>query len=143
MARPFLVRRVGTRRSWLSRRAAYGALARLASTCYIVDGCVPRTKLPEALARTIEIGLAPAPRSGSWSLAPINRIAPTARRQRKPKPATASAVVTFSLYPSSLFGGWTRVLLHVVVPAGLVSWMPAELVTRWHWGQAAAISAVS
>jgi glycolate oxidase len=43
-------------RIWLSRRAAYGALARLASTCYIVDGCVPRTKLPEALARTIEIG---------------------------------------------------------------------------------------
>jgi glycolate oxidase len=43
-------------RLWLSRRAAYGALARLAPTCYIVDGCVPRTKLPEALARTIEIG---------------------------------------------------------------------------------------
>jgi glycolate oxidase len=41
---------------WLSRRAAYGALARLAPTCYIVDGCVPRTKLAEALARTIEIG---------------------------------------------------------------------------------------
>lgn len=43
-------------RLWLSRRAAYGALARLAPTCYIVDGCVPRTKLPEALAQTIEIG---------------------------------------------------------------------------------------
>jgi glycolate oxidase len=41
---------------WLSRRAAYGALARLAPTCYIVDGCVPRTKLPEALMRTIAIG---------------------------------------------------------------------------------------
>jgi glycolate oxidase len=43
-------------RLWLSRRAAYGALARLAPTCYIVDGCVPRTKLPEALARTVAIG---------------------------------------------------------------------------------------
>jgi glycolate oxidase len=43
-------------RLWLSRRAAYGALARLAPTCYIVDGCVPRTKLPEALAQTIDIG---------------------------------------------------------------------------------------
>jgi glycolate oxidase len=41
---------------WLSRRAAYGALARLAPTCYIVDGCVPRTRLPEALRRTIAIG---------------------------------------------------------------------------------------
>ncbi|MBI3327495.1 MAG: FAD-binding protein [Nitrospinae bacterium] len=43
-------------RIWLGRRAAYGALARLAPTCYIVDGCVPRTQLPAALARTIEIG---------------------------------------------------------------------------------------
>jgi glycolate oxidase len=43
-------------RLWLSRRAAYGALARLAPTCYIVDGCVPRTKLPEALAHTMAIG---------------------------------------------------------------------------------------
>jgi len=43
-------------RIWLSRRAAYGALARLAPTCYIVDGCVPRTRLPEALRRVIDIG---------------------------------------------------------------------------------------
>jgi glycolate oxidase len=43
-------------RIWLGRRAAYGAMARLAATCYIVDGCVPRTKLPEALAQTIAIG---------------------------------------------------------------------------------------
>jgi glycolate oxidase len=28
----------------------------LAPTCYIVDGCVPRTKLPEALRRTVAIG---------------------------------------------------------------------------------------
>jgi glycolate oxidase len=43
-------------RVWLSRRAAFGAMARLASHCYIVDGCVPRTKLPEALRRVIAIG---------------------------------------------------------------------------------------
>jgi glycolate oxidase len=43
-------------RMWLSRRAAYGALARLAPTCYIVDGCVPRTQLAPALAQTIAIG---------------------------------------------------------------------------------------
>jgi glycolate oxidase len=43
-------------RMWLSRRAAYGALARLAPTCYIVDGCVPRTRLAQALAQTNEIG---------------------------------------------------------------------------------------
>jgi glycolate oxidase len=43
-------------RLWLGRRAAYGALARLAPTCYIVDGCVPRTRLAQALAQTIDIG---------------------------------------------------------------------------------------
>ncbi|ETX04564.1 MAG: hypothetical protein ETSY2_28080, partial [Candidatus Entotheonella gemina] len=43
-------------RIWLSRRAAFGALARLAPQSYIVDGCVPRTKLPEALNRVIDIG---------------------------------------------------------------------------------------
>jgi glycolate oxidase len=43
-------------RLWLSRRAAFGAMARLATHCYIVDGCVPRTKLPEALRRVMAIG---------------------------------------------------------------------------------------
>lgn len=43
-------------RLWLSRRAAFGAMARLATDCYIVDGCVPRTKLPEALRRVHAIG---------------------------------------------------------------------------------------
>jgi FAD/FMN-containing dehydrogenase len=44
-------------RLWLSRRAAFGAMARLVSHCYIVDGCVPRTKLPEALRRVMAIGV--------------------------------------------------------------------------------------
>ncbi len=43
-------------RLWLSRRAAFGAMARLATHSYIVDGCVPRTKLPEALRRVYAIG---------------------------------------------------------------------------------------
>jgi glycolate oxidase len=43
-------------RLWLSRRSAFGAMARLAMDSYIVDGCVPRTKLPEALRRVIAIG---------------------------------------------------------------------------------------
>jgi glycolate oxidase len=43
-------------RVWLSRRAAFGAMARLATHCYNVDGCVPRTKLPEALRRVTAIG---------------------------------------------------------------------------------------
>ncbi|HEY7493615.1 MAG TPA: FAD-linked oxidase C-terminal domain-containing protein [Candidatus Tectomicrobia bacterium] len=43
-------------RLWLSRRAAFGAMARLATHAYIVDGCVPRTRLPEALRRVSAIG---------------------------------------------------------------------------------------
>jgi glycolate oxidase len=43
-------------RVWLSRRAAFGAMARLDTHCYIVDGCVPRTKLPETLRRVVAIG---------------------------------------------------------------------------------------
>jgi glycolate oxidase len=43
-------------RIWLSRRSAFGAMARLAADSYIVDGCVPRTRLPEALRRVIAIG---------------------------------------------------------------------------------------
>ncbi len=43
-------------RLWLSRRSAFGAMARLAAHSYIVDGCVPRTKLPEAVRRVVAIG---------------------------------------------------------------------------------------
>jgi ABC-2 type transport system permease protein len=36
--------------------------------------------------------------------------------------------VTFSLYPPSLFGGALRVVLFTLVPAGLVAYLPVELV---------------
>ena len=42
-------------RLWLSRRAAYGAMARVSPTVYIVDGCVPRNRLAEAIERAIAI----------------------------------------------------------------------------------------
>ena len=42
-------------RLWLCRRAAFGAMARLDTDVYIVDGCVPRTRLPEALRRVTAI----------------------------------------------------------------------------------------
>ena len=42
-------------RLWLCRRAAFGAMARLDTDVYIVDGCVPRTLLPEALRRVTAI----------------------------------------------------------------------------------------
>jgi glycolate oxidase len=42
-------------RLWLSRRAAYGAVARISPTVYVMDGCVPRTLLAEAIERVVEI----------------------------------------------------------------------------------------
>lgn len=41
---------------WAGRKGALGALGRLAPNYYILDGVVPRTKLPEVLRKTYEIG---------------------------------------------------------------------------------------
>lgn len=42
-------------RLWAGRRGALGALGRLAPNYYILDGVVPRSKLPEVLSRVLEI----------------------------------------------------------------------------------------
>jgi len=40
---------------WAGRRGAFGALARLSPNYFILDGTVPRTKLPEVLRKVIDI----------------------------------------------------------------------------------------
>jgi glycolate oxidase len=42
-------------RLWAGRKGALGALGRLAPNYYILDGVVPRSKLPQVLARVLEI----------------------------------------------------------------------------------------
>jgi glycolate oxidase len=42
---------------WKARKHAFGAMGRLASGFYIMDGVVPRTRLPEVLRRVEEIGV--------------------------------------------------------------------------------------
>lgn len=42
-------------------------------------------------------------------------------------------LVTFSLYPSSLFGGALRLLLFTVVPAGFIGHLPVELIRDFSW----------
>ncbi|MFQ6059061.1 MAG: FAD-binding oxidoreductase [Anaerolineae bacterium] len=42
-------------RLWTGRRAAFGAMARLAPSGYLADGVVPRTRLPEVLEKVEEI----------------------------------------------------------------------------------------
>ncbi|RJR48552.1 MAG: FAD-binding protein [Desulfobacteraceae bacterium] len=41
---------------WAGRKGAFGAVARLRPSYLVCDGTVPRTKLPEVLAKVIEVG---------------------------------------------------------------------------------------
>jgi len=41
---------------WKGRRNAFGALGRLAPSNYVLDGVIPRSKLPQALTSILEIG---------------------------------------------------------------------------------------
>ena len=41
---------------WKGRKNAFGALGRVAPSNYVLDGVIPRSKLPEALERIQEIG---------------------------------------------------------------------------------------
>jgi ABC-2 type transport system permease protein len=45
-------------------------------------------------------------------------------------------VIAFSLYPPSLFGTGMRVVLFTLLPAGLVTYLPVELVRDFHWSGA-------
>ncbi len=41
---------------WKARKNAFGAVGRVAPDCYVQDGVIPRTRLPETLRRIGEIG---------------------------------------------------------------------------------------
>src|SRR5260370_18016226 len=41
---------------WKGRKNAFGALGRLAPSNYVLDGVIPRSKLPQTLRRIQEIG---------------------------------------------------------------------------------------
>jgi glycolate oxidase len=43
---------------WKGRKTAFGALGRLAPSNYVLDAVIPRSKLPQALRRVLEIGKA-------------------------------------------------------------------------------------
>jgi len=57
-AREVRVARDNTEREllWKGRKNAFGALGRLAPSNYVLDGVIPRTKLPQTLRRIQEIG---------------------------------------------------------------------------------------
>src|SRR5262249_12959788 len=41
---------------WKGRKHAFGALGRLAPSNYVLDAVIPRSKLPQAMRRVLEIG---------------------------------------------------------------------------------------
>jgi len=42
-------------------------------------------------------------------------------------------LLIFALYPRTVFGGWLKVLLFTAIPAGLVSFLPVELLRDFSW----------
>ena len=44
-------------RAWRGRKSAFAAMGRIASSYYVQDGVVPRTRLPEVLRRTAELSV--------------------------------------------------------------------------------------
>lgn len=50
------------------------------------------------------------------------------------------SMLAFTCYPPGLFGGWSKLLLYVVLPAGLVGWAPAGVVREWSWPNALAVA---
>jgi ABC-2 type transport system permease protein len=48
-------------------------------------------------------------------------------------------LLIFSLYPSTVFSGWLKVLLYTAVPAGFISFLPVELLRDFSWRAAGAV----
>ena len=52
-----------------------------------------------------------------------------------------NAILTFSLYPGTLFSGGVKALLFTALPAGIISWLPVGLIRQWDWSAAALLLA--
>jgi ABC-2 type transport system permease protein len=48
-------------------------------------------------------------------------------------------VLSFALYPGSIFEGPSTLVLHSLVPAALVAWIPIELFQSFSWSRLAAL----
>ncbi len=49
-------------------------------------------------------------------------------------------VILFSLYPSTIFGGWLKLLLFTALPAGFIGYLPVDLLHRFSWGALLAVA---
>jgi ABC-2 type transport system permease protein len=49
-------------------------------------------------------------------------------------------VLLFTLYPSTIFGGWLKVILFTALPAGFIGYLPVELLHRFSWATLLAVA---
>jgi ABC-2 type transport system permease protein len=49
-------------------------------------------------------------------------------------------LILFSLYPSTIFGGWLKLLLFTALPAGFIGFLPVDLLHRFSWGTLLAVA---
>ena len=84
---------------WKGRKNAFGAMGRLAPSNYVLDGVIPRSKLPEALERIHELGTRTGFRignifhAGDGNLHPIILFDPRDARQFAQAIATAEEII--------------------------------------------------
>jgi ABC-2 type transport system permease protein len=52
-------------------------------------------------------------------------------------------LLLFSLYPSTIFGGWLKLLLFTALPAGFIGYLPVDLLHRFSWGTLLAVAAAA
>jgi ABC-2 type transport system permease protein len=55
----------------------------------------------------------------------------------------SNAIVTFALYPLTLFDGTAKLILFTVLPAAFIGSVPAEFVRAFSWGQLGMMTAAA
>jgi FAD/FMN-containing dehydrogenase len=77
---------------WKGRKGAFGAMGRLAPDLYVQDAVVPRSRLPEVLARVLEIGRQHRIRLSNVFHAGDGNLHPNVSYDRRDKEETARVV---------------------------------------------------
>ena len=86
---------------WKGRKNAFGALGRLAPSNYVLDGVIPRSKLPQALANILRIGtkygfhIGNIFHAGDGNLHPIVLYDPRDSQQFKKAIAAAEEIIRY------------------------------------------------
>lgn len=94
---------------------------------------LPATALAVVAAMTVATANAVLMHSFSFWLGDVNALA----RQGW------EVVTSLSLYPPTLFEGWLKMALFTLLPAGLVTFLPVELLRNFSLGTAVAVVATS